>query len=209
MKYLGVVFLEFILPLFSLLESVNLHCEEVVFSYYFFKFFFLCQSFPVFFCVTLRFLYTSLVLCSHHIFFLSFFFLIFFLSIVLDWISINLFSSPFTLYFLIFILLLSWSGEFLFRILHFCLLKFLLGYFYISFLCWTLFFPLDFVFFHLIEHGSSSYFMSLIISTSELPGGWPLSTVFSLELFILSWLYSRVLQMRNVYSLDSLVAGSS
>ena len=207
MKYLGVVFLEFILPLFSLLESVNLHCEEVVFSYYFFKFFFLCQSFPVFFCVTLRFLCTSLVLCSHHIFFLSF--LIFFLFIVLDWISINLFSSPFTLYFLIFILLLSWSGEFLFRILHFCLLKFLLGYFYISFLCWTLFFPLDFVFFHLMEHGSSSYFMSLIISTSELPGGWPLSTVFSLELFILSWLYSRVLQMRNVYSLDSLVAGSS
>ena len=173
MKYLGVVFLEFILPLFSLLESVNLHCEGVVFSYYFFKFCFLCQTFPVFFCVTLRFLYTSLVLCSHHIFF--------FLSIVLDWISINLFSSPFTLYFLIFILLLSWSGEFLFCILHFCLLKFLLGNFYISFLCWTLFFPLDFIFFHLMEHGSSSYFMSLIISTSELPGGWPLSTVFSLK----------------------------
>ena len=46
MKYLGVVFLEFILPLFSLLESVNLHCEGVAFSYYFFKFFFLWPHAP-------------------------------------------------------------------------------------------------------------------------------------------------------------------
>ena len=161
-----MVFLEFILLLFSLLESVNLHCEGVVFSCYFFRFFFLCQSSPVFFCVTLRFLCTSLVLCSP-------LFLILFLSVILGWISINLFSSPLTLYFLIITLLLSWPNEFLFRMLYLCLLKCLLDYFHISFLCWALLFHLDFVFFHLMEHGSSSYFMSLIISTSELPGGWP------------------------------------
>lgn len=142
-------------------------------------FFQILFSMPIFSCFILH--YLEIVIYISGSLFTSHFFLIFFLSVVLDWISINLFSSPFTLYFLIFILLLSWSSEFLFRILHFCLLKFLLGYFYISFLCWALFFHLDFVFFHLMEHGPSSYFMSLIISTSELPGGWPLSTIFSLK----------------------------
>ena len=55
-----------------------------------------------------------------------------------------------------------------------------------------------------MEHGPSSYFMSLIVSTSELPGGWPLSTTFSLKNYSYSPGFIAVSSTRGMYVLQAL-----